>query len=107
MPVFPDLSNLSSNSTIGNLFALPNNSYPFYWLWIMSALWLIIAFTLYFKEKERKVSGNMLSSMAVSSFAILVLSAIGTFGVGFISLQIMLYILIFNLLIIGIWIFSN
>lgn len=106
MTNFPDLSNLSTNPSVGNVLSLPNNSYPYFWLWIMGGLWLIISFTLYFKEKEKKGFGNILSSLGVASLAIIVLSTVGTM-IGIITLNIMIYILVFCLLIIGVWIFSN
>lgn len=106
MANFPNLSNLSSNPTAGSIFTLPNNSYPYFWLWIFAAIWLITGLTLFYNEKERKGVGNLLSSLAVSSFAMIVLATVGSV-VGIISLPIMIYILVFCILIIGVWFFSN
>ena len=106
MVTFPDLSNLSSDSTIGNFLSLPNATYPYFWAWILGAIWFIISSTLYFTEKEKRTKANLLSSMAVSCFAILILSLTGTI-LGIVSLEIMIYILVISALIIGIWIFSN
>ena len=103
---YPDLSNLSENATIGDFMAFPNSAYPFFWAWIIGALWVIIALTIYYEEKERIGSTNILVALAVSSFACILLSAIGTL-LGIISLEIMIYILIFGLLIIVVWIFSS
>lgn len=102
----PDISNLPGNATIGDFFSLPNNTYPLFWGWIMGGIFLIITMTLYFKEKETAPKGNILSSMAISSLAVIFLSAIGTL-VGFINLEMMIYILTFGMLIILIWFFSN
>ncbi len=106
MVSYPDLSNLSENATIGDFLAFPNNAYPFFWAWIIGAIWLIIAFTLYFREKEDLGKTNILSSLAVSSFACMLLSVIGTL-VGIISLEVMIYILVFGFLIIAVWFFSD
>ncbi len=103
---FPDFSTLPTNSTIGNFLALPNASYPYFWAWIIAGIWFIIASTLYFKEKEKIGKGRLLSAMSVSCFAILMLSTIGTI-LGIISLEIMIYILVFSMFIIGVWFFSD
>ncbi len=103
---FPDLSSLSNSSGIGEFLSLPNASYPYFWAWIIGGIWMIITMTLYFKEKEKKGFGNILSSMAVSCFAVLVLSLIGTI-VGFISVEIMIYILVLGFAIIAVWFFSG
>lgn len=104
---FPDFSSIADdNATIGNFMSLPNNSYPFFWAWILGGLWIIIALTLYFKEKEKIGRGNLLSSMAISSFAIIILSTLGTI-VGFVTLEIFIPLLVLGFLIIGVWFFSR
>lgn len=107
MPInYPDLSDLSSNATIVDLMALPNSSYPFYWGVIIMGLWAIISFTLYFKDKALSGKSNLLSAMAVSSLAMIVLSTILTLT-PILTMQIFLPLLIGGLLIIAIWIFSS
>ncbi len=103
---YPDLSSLSDNPNIGDFLSLPNASYPFFWAWIIGGLWLIITFSLYFGEKEKKISESLLASMAVSCFAIIVVSVLGSI-VGFISLEIMVYILVFSIGIIAVWLFTT
>lgn len=103
---FPDLSNLNETSGVGGLLALPNSSYPYFWAWILFGIFSIMFLGLYFKEKSEKGKANILSSMAVSAFAILLLATIGTV-VGFISLEIMVYILVISLVLIAIWFFSD
>jgi len=99
---YPDLATLNATSGIGGLLSLPNDAYIYFWAWIIGAIWLIVTTSLYFSEKNSKGHGNILSSMSVSAFAILILSTIGTI-VGFITLEIMTYILVVSFLIIGIW----
>lgn len=106
MVSYPDLSSLNNGSGIGGMMSLPNASYPYYWAWIIGAIWFIIVLTMYFKEKEKSTKSNMLSSMAVACLAILFLSVIGTV-LGIISLDIMIYILVISLVIIAIWFFSG
>ena len=106
MADYPDLSSLTNTSGIGGLLAVPNASYPFFWAWIMAGIFFIITLTSYYKEKERKGIGYMLSSLAVASFATIVLATVGTI-VGFITLEIMIFILVFGLMIIGVWFFFS
>lgn len=103
---YPDFSNLGNSSNIGNFLALPNSSYSYFWAWIFAGIWLLITLSLYFKEKERTGKQKFLSSMATSSFVIIFLLTLGSL-VGFISLEIMIYALVVNLLIIGVWFFSK
>jgi len=103
---YPDMSNLNATSGIGGILALPNASYPYFWTWILFGIWMIITTSLYFSEKERKGKGNLLSSMSVSSLAIIILSSLGTI-IGFIEVSVMVQSLIFNLVIISLWIFSE
>ncbi len=103
---YADLGNLSENATIGELMALPNNAYPYFWAWIIGGIWLIMALSMYFSQKEKIGKTNFLSPLAISSFACIILSAIGTL-VGIISLEIMIYVLVFGLLIIVVYFFSD
>ncbi len=99
---YPDLSSLTNSSGIGGLLSLPNASYPYFWAWILGGLWVIITLTTYIKEKDKIGKGRILSSMAVACLAILFLGTIGTV-LGIVSVDIMVYILVFSLIIIGLW----
>lgn len=103
---YPDLSDLANSSTIGDVWNLPTAAYPAFWGWIMAALFFIFTFSMYQAEKRSKGEGKMLSSMAVSALICIVLTVLGSL-VGFISLEIMTYILVLGLLIIAIWFFSS
>ena len=103
---YPDLSSLTNSSGISGFLRIPNSSYPYYWLWILTGIWAIIVSTLYFEEKNRIGNGKILSSMAVSCLIIIILSTIGTV-LEIISLDIMIYILVASMIIIGIWFFSG
>lgn len=106
MVEYPDLSNLNNDSGIAGLMSLPNASYPFFWAWILGGIWIIIVLNLYFKESEKLGKAKILSSMAVASFAILLLSTIGTV-LTIVSTEIMVNILVLSLMVIGIWFFSS
>ncbi|KKM74234.1 hypothetical protein LCGC14_1402390 [marine sediment metagenome] len=103
---FPDLSNLSANATIVDIMALPNSTYPFFWTLIMIAIWIIITLSMYHKEKEDLRRGNLLSSMAVSAFGVIMLSTIGTLF-NILTLATFLPLLVGGLVIIATWLFSS
>ena len=106
MVTYPDLSNLSESAGIGSLLSTPNASYPYFWAWIFAGIWIITTLTLYFKEKEKRGFGNILSSMSVASFSLIILATLGSI-VGFITLEIFLPLLVLCFVIIGIWFFSG
>lgn len=103
---YPDLSNLSNTTGIEGLLQLPNASYPFFWAIIIAGIWVILTFTMYFKEKAIQGRGNMLSSAAVSSLAAIMLSTLGSL-LGIVTLTSQLPILIFGIVVIVLWIFSK
>ncbi|KKL48839.1 hypothetical protein LCGC14_2321530 [marine sediment metagenome] len=100
---YPNLDNFSGD--IVELLKLPNSSFPFYWSIIIVTIGIIVALTLYFKEKETTTKGNLLSAMAVSSFAMIILSTLAVL-IGLLTLETFLPLLIGGLVIIAIWIFS-
>ncbi len=106
MVQYPDLSSLSNSSGISGLLQLPNSGYPYYWLLILSGIWLIIVLTFYFTEKDKTGKSNILSDMSVACLAIIMLSVVGTI-LKIVTIDIMIYILVFSMLVIGIWFFSG
>ncbi len=106
MVEYPDLSSLNNNSGIAGLLSLPNSSYPYFWAWILGGIWVIMVLTMHFKEVEKVGKSKILSSMAVASFAILLLSTIGTV-LTIVPVEIMVTIVVFSFLVIGIWFFSS
>ena len=101
---YPNLDNFSGG--IAELMALPNASFPFYWTLIIVRLWVIFSFTMYFADKALKGESSLLSAMAVSSFAIIMLSTVGTLF-NILTLQSFLPLLVAGLVIIAIWIFAS
>lgn len=106
MVQFTDLSNLSQNATIGDFMAFPNASYPYFWAWIIGAIWVIITLTLFFTEKDKIGKAEILSNLAISSFACIVLSIFGTL-LGIIENEIMIRILVLGIVFIVVWLFSS
>lgn len=103
---YPNLSSLNNSSGIEGLLQIPNSGYPYYWLWMIIGIWAVLTSTLYFEERNRTGKGKILSSMAVSCLAIIIISTIGSV-LGIITLDIMTYILVSSLIIIAIWFISG
>lgn len=102
---FPDLSSLGSNPSILDLLALPNATYPYFWVWILGGIWFIITSVSFFRDEAKLNKDQLVSSMAVASFAIMILATLGSLG-GFVEQEPLVIMLVFNLIIIGVWFFS-
>lgn len=95
------------NSTdVGGLLSYPTQGSPYFWLWLLGAIFFIFTFTSYFNEVKIFGKGKLLSSLVVSSFFITCLALLGSI-VGFISTEILIYILIFFAIFTAIFIFSG
>lgn len=95
-----------NSTTIEELLSYPTQGSPYFWLWILGALFFIITFTSYYNEVKLFGKGRLLSSLVVSSFFISVLAVLGS-AVGFITREILIYILVFFAIFVAIFIFSK
>lgn len=105
MVEYPDLSSLSNNSGIEDLMALPNASFPWFWVTILAGIFLILTLSLYYREKEERARGSLLSAAAVSSLACIVLAVIGSLF-GLFTLETLVPVIVFGILIIAVWFMS-
>ena len=103
---YPNISSLSGDAGISEFMALPNASDPWYWTIMMVGLWIIFSLSMYFKEKSLLARGNLLSSMAVSAVAVILLGLIGTLF-NILTLTTYLPLLVGGMVIIAIWMFSS
>jgi hypothetical protein len=103
---YPNISSLNSNSGISGLLALPNASYPNFWTAILAGIWLVLTLGMYFKEKGLNGRGNILSAAAVSALACIVLATLGSL-VRIFTVDTLITVVVFGLLIIVIWLFSG
>lgn len=100
------LETLGGNSTIVDLMSYPTICDPYFFVKILSAFWVILVSVLFYYDQERTGKGDMLSSMAIASFAIIFLASIGTL-VGFFSNTVFIQFLVVNMIIIVFWFFRN
>jgi putative exporter of polyketide antibiotics len=103
---YPNLSSLNSNSGIGGLLAFPNAIDPLFWTVILTGIFSVLTLTMYFREKSLTGRGNLLSSAAVSSLACIMLAVLGSLLEIF-TVETLVPIAVFGILIIVVWIFSN
>ncbi len=63
---------------VEGIMAFPLTGDPYFWGKILLGLWIILVSGFYFEERKRLGKGNILSAMAVSSLAIIVLAFAGS-----------------------------
>ena len=103
---YPDLSNLSNSSGIGDLLAIPNTSYPFFWTIIIAGIWIVLTMSFYFREKSIKGKSDIISAMAVASLPCIMISTLGSL-LGIVTITSQLPIIVLSGVIIAVWIFSK
>jgi hypothetical protein len=108
------LCSLNNNfNSIGDFLVFPNLCSPYFYLMIIGALWLVIGWTLYKVEKATvSGGGDLMSCLAISSIAMIVLSLYGTFitnsqNIPMITSGIFVIILAVGIPFILIWIFKD
>jgi len=103
---YPNLTSLNVNSSVADLLALPNSSFPYFWTLILFGLGAIVALSAYFKEKASTGRGNLLSSMAVASLAIIVLATLGSL-MKIVTYTALIPLVVICMVLIAIWFFSG
>ncbi len=103
---------ISSIETFADFLVYPVGCDYYFYLKIFLGLFIIMTWTVYAAEKRIRQNAEMLSSLAVSSLAILILALIGsliknTQDIAMVSGEILLYILAFTIPFILIWIFKD
>lgn len=100
---YPDLSNITNGSGIGDILALPNASFPWFWTLILGGLWIILSSILYYSDRRLDGRGNLLASMAVAALACIIVATLGSL-LGIFTVDALITITVFGLLIIVAWI---
>lgn len=103
---YPNLTSIQNDSNIATLLALPNASNPFFWTVILGGVFIILSLTMYFREKSLTGRGNLLSSSAVSALACIVIAVFGSL-INIFTVETLVPVLVFGLVIIVSWIFSS
>lgn len=93
-------------SGITGFLSYPTSCDPQFYAKIMVAIFIIIALSLYWKDRNKLVKTDFLSALGVSAIATIFLTLIGTL-VGFITSEIFTQILVGGLVFITLWFFKR
>jgi len=110
--VCQDLTIMGSRTGIEDLLVYPTTCYYYFWAVMLFTLFIVLAFILYNREREESTQADLISSMGVSSTAILVLAVIGslitsTNGLPMIQRDILLTVVAIWIVISAIWFFKK
>ncbi len=99
-------------NTISDFLVYPTGCFYSFWLLILGFIWLVLVYSFYEKDEQRKTEGEMLSSMGVASLAVVALAAWGTFiknsqDIPMIQNDIFLWILAPTIVFVGLWIYNK
>lgn len=95
-----------NQTDIGGLLAYPTQGSPYFWLWILAGIFFIMSFTSYYNEVKIFGRGRLLSSLVASSFFITCLAVLGSVA-GFVTTEILIYIVVLFSILTAIFIFSD
>lgn len=93
---------------ITGFLAYPTSCVPQFYAYVMGALWIILTFILYNREKDdtKIIKPDFISSMGVSALAIIFISLVGTL-LEIIQSFIFIEILVSGLIFVAIWMFKD
>lgn len=103
---------MGTNLSFADYLIYPTTCFYYTYAVIFFALFAIITFLLWNRERELFVKADMMSSMGVSATAILFLALISTLisstnGIPMLQRDIFLFIVAFWIVISGIWFFKR
>ena len=103
---------ITTLTSIADFMVWPTLCDYYFYMKILGALMVIVAWILYKAEQFRTSEGDFISAMAVSCTAITTLGIFGTLiansdGVAMIQLPILMYMLAVTIIIDLIWIFKD
>ena len=67
-----------NDTSVAGIMGFPLTGDYYFYAKILFGIWLIIGLGFFFEERKRLGKGNMLSSFAVASLAVIVLASIGS-----------------------------
>lgn len=91
-----------NDTSVAGIMSFPLTGDYYFYAKILFGIWLIIGLGFFFEEKKRLGKGNMLSSLAVSSLAIIVLAVIGSLF-DIITQEVFVSTIVLGLIFIFIW----
>lgn len=99
-------------TTLGDFLVWPTGCFYYFYLVVMSTIFITLTLVLYNKEKEEQVRADIISTLGVSSIVTIILSLIGTLitnsaGIPMIQNDVFLYIFAMGTIFILIWFFKK
>jgi len=91
-----------SDTSITGILSYPTLCDTQFYAIIMAAIFIILSFGLFMRDRERETKPDIISAMGVSAIAVIFLSLIGTL-IGFIQQAIFIEIFVIGMVIIVIW----
>ena len=103
---------MGTTLNIADYLVFPTTCFYYFWAIMFFALFALITFFLFNREREDLVKADLISSMGVAATAIFFLAIIGTLvtatnGIPLLQRDIFLYILAFWVVIVAVWIFKR
>ncbi len=99
-------------NSIGDLLVWPTGCNYYIYLMVLTTVFIVLCLILYNRQKESEITADLVSSMGVSSIAIIVLALTGTLiknsaGIPMIQQDIFLYTFAGGMVFILIWFFKR
>lgn len=103
---------IGSIASVADFFVWPTACNYFFWLYVLGAIFLIVAWVLFKTEEDRKGEGELTSSLGISSIAVTSIAVIGTLvestaGIPMIQSDVLLYMVAATVVFVLIWIFKD
>ena len=102
---YQEFTNLT-NVNIQTLLDFPNRDFANFYPLFLFTLFLIFASLTYFRETKREARGNILSSLAVSSFVTLAIATILTY-LNLIARSVMIFTMVATIFLIVLFLLTN
>ena len=97
---------LGSSPNITSIMTFPLTCDYYFYLKFMVAIFIVIAFGLWFKDREKMVRADIISCLGVSALATIFLSIIGTL-IGIIQPDIFILIMVVGLVLVAMWLLKK
>ncbi len=99
-------------NSIGDFLVWPTSCNYYIYLIVFATLFITLSLILYNKQKESQIRSDLISSMGVSSIAVLFLALIGTLikneaSIPMIQQDIFLYVFAVTIVFLLIWFFKK
>lgn len=105
-------SGFTGITTIGDMLVWPTGCNYYIYLIVFTVVFITLTLILYNREREEKITADIISSMGVSAIVTLVLALSGTLiknsaGIPMVQQDIFMYVFAMSIIFILIWFFKK